>query len=160
MKRRHVRSVLDIEQQVFPRPWSAALYLSEIAQPATRIYLVASVDGAVVAYSGCMIVAGEAHITTVGVDPTWQGRHVGMRIVYEIVTEARRRGATALTLEVRVSNDRAKELYRRFGFVPAGIRKGYYAEVNEDAIVMWAYDVDGSEYAERLAGIAQRLGLA
>jgi ribosomal-protein-alanine N-acetyltransferase len=160
MKRRHVRAVLAIEQQVFPRPWSSALYMSEIAQPATRIYLVATVDGAVVGYAGCMLLAGEGHITTVGVDPSWQGRRVGMRIVYEVTTEARRRGATALTLEVRVSNHKAQELYRLFGFVPAGIRKGYYAEVNEDAIVMWAYDVDGAPYGARLADIARRLGLS
>ncbi len=160
MRRRHVRAVLAIEQQVFPRPWSAALYLSEISQPATRAYLVAVVDGAVVGYAGCMIVAGEGHITTVGVDPTWQGRRVGMRVVYEIVREARRRGANALTLEVRVSNHRAQELYRLFGFAPAGIRKNYYAEVNEDAIVMWAHDVDGASYEERLADVARRLGLA
>jgi ribosomal-protein-alanine N-acetyltransferase len=159
MRRRHVRSVLAIEQQVFPRPWSAALYLSEISQPATRAYIVALVDGAVVGYAGCMIVAGEGHVTTVGVDPTWQGRRVGMRVVYEIVREARRRGATALTLEVRVSNHRAQQLYRLFGFAPAGIRKNYYAEVNEDAIVMWAHDVDTPAYDERLAGIAERLGL-
>jgi ribosomal-protein-alanine N-acetyltransferase len=160
MRRRHVRGVLAIEQQVFPRPWSAALYLSEISQPATRVYLVALVEGSVVGYAGCMIVAGEGHVTTVGVEPSWQGRRVGMRVVYEVVIEARRRGAKALTLEVRVSNHRAQELYRLFGFVPAGIRKNYYAEVNEDAIVMWAHDVDTPAYDERLAEIAGRLGLS
>lgn len=160
MRRRHVRAVLAIEEQVFPRPWSAALYLSEISQPATRAYLVALVDGAVVGYAGCMIIAGEAHVTTVGVEPSWQGRKIGMRVVYEVVTEARRRGATALTLEVRVSNYRAQELYRLFGFVPAGIRKNYYAEVNEDAIVMWAHDVATAGYSERLAEIARRLAIS
>ncbi len=159
MRRRHVRSVLAIEQQVFPRPWSAALYLSEIAQPATRSYHVATVEGAVVGYAGCMVAAGESHVTTVGVDPAWQGRLIGMRVVYEVVAESIRRGATAITLEVRVSNHPAQRLYQRFGFVPAGIRKNYYAEVNEDAIVMWLYDVDTPAYAERLGAIAARLGL-
>ena len=64
--------------------------------------------------------------------------------------EAREHGVSSLTLEVRVSNHGAQELYRAFGFVPAGIRKNYYAEVNEDALVMWANDVETTAYGARL----------
>ena len=60
------------------------------------------------------------------------------------------RGCTALTLEVRVSNQAAQEMYRRFGYAPAGVRKNYYSETNEDALVMWADDIDTPEYATRL----------
>ena len=67
-----------------------------------------------------------------------------------LVREARRRGTTALTLEVRAGNEPAKALYRRFGFAPAGIRKDYYAEVGEDALIMWAHDVDADEYGALL----------
>ena len=67
-----------------------------------------------------------------------------------LAREARRRGATALTLEVRVSNTGAQELYRKFGFAPAGMRKNYYVETNEDALVMWAEDIDADAYDERL----------
>jgi ribosomal-protein-alanine N-acetyltransferase len=77
-----------------------------------------------------------------------------------LVRDVRALGATALTLEVRVTNTGAQELYRRFGFAPAGIRKNYYADVNEDAIVMWAYDVETDEYAVRIAGIAAGLEAA
>jgi len=157
MRRRHVAEVVAIEEQIFPRPWSAALYLSELATPATRAYLVALVDDAVVGYTGAILVAGEAHVTTVGVAPSWQRRGVGIRLLHRLVTEVRERGAQALTLEVRVSNLGAQELYREFGFVPAGIRRNYYPEVNEDGLVMWAYDVDDERYATRLDEIAARI---
>ncbi len=157
MRRRHVAEVVAIEETIFPRPWSAALYLSELATPATRDYLVALVDGAVVGYTGAILVAGEAHVTTVGVAPAWHRRGIGIRMLHRLVGELRERGAEALTLEVRVSNTGAQELYREFGFVPAGIRKDYYPEVNEDGLVMWAYDVDSEQYASRLAQIAERI---
>jgi ribosomal-protein-alanine N-acetyltransferase len=153
MRRRHVRSVLAIEERIFPRPWSQALYLSELAQPATRFYSVALVGGDVVGYIGCMLVVGEGHITTVGVAPEWHRRGIGTRLLHRAASEAREQGATSLTLEVRVSNHGAQELYRAFGFVPAGIRKNYYAEVNEDGLVMWASDVDTPAYGARLAAL-------
>ncbi len=150
MRRRHVRAVVAIEQGIFPRPWTPGLYLSELAQPETRAYFVALVDGVVVGYTGCMIIAGEGHITTVGVAPAWQHRGIGTRLLHAVATEARARGARALTLEVRMSNVSAQSLYRAFGFAPAGVRKNYYAEVNEDGLVMWAHDVDTPAYASRI----------
>ncbi len=110
-----------------------------------------------IGYIGCMLVVGEGHITTVGVAPEWHRRSIGTRLLLHLVRDVRAQGATALTLEVRVTNTGAQELYRRFGFAPAGIRKNYYADVNEDAIVMWAHDVETDEYAVRLAGIERYL---
>jgi len=157
MKRRHVRAVVAIEDRIFTRPWSAALYYSELAQPSTRRYFVAVIDGEVIGYIGCMLVVGEGHITTVGVAPEWHRRSIGTRLLLHLVRDVRALGATALTLEVRVTNTGAQELYRRFGFAPAGIRKNYYADVNEDAIVMWAHDVESEEYAARIEGITAGL---
>ena len=157
MRRSHVRGVTAIEERVFPRPWSPALYLSELASPSTRAYFVALVDDVVVGYAGSMLVAGECHITTVGVAPEWHRRGVGRRLFYRLVREVRGRGAHALTLEVRMSNTGAQELYRTFGFVPAGVRKNYYPEVNEDGLVMWAYDADTPEYEARLDAIGKRI---
>lgn len=150
MRRRHVRAVVAIEEQIFPRPWSASLYLSELAQPETRAYFVATAEGGIVGYAGSMIVAGEGHITQIGVAEPWQHRGVGTRLLHRLASESRARGAKALTLEVRMSNTGAQSLYRAFGFAPAGIRKNYYAEVNEDGLVMWAHDVDTTAYGERI----------
>ncbi|MDA8287630.1 MAG: ribosomal protein S18-alanine N-acetyltransferase [Actinomycetota bacterium] len=156
MRRRHVRAVVAIEQGIFPRPWSTGLYLSELAQPETRAYFVALAEGGVVGYIGSMIVAGEGHITTVGVAPVWQHRGVATRLLHRVATEARARGAEALTLEVRMSNVGAQSLYRAFGFAPAGVRKNYYAEVNEDGLVMWAHDVQSEAYRERIDALLAR----
>jgi len=157
MRRRHLKSVIAIEQRIFPSPWSLALYLGELSQPATRAYYVARVGNDVVGYAGMMMVVGEAHITNIGVAPEWQRRGVGRRLLDQLAREARRRSAQNLSLEVRMSNIGAQELYREFGFVPAGIRKNYYAEVNEDALIMWAYDIDTDEYSRRLEAIEARI---
>jgi ribosomal-protein-alanine N-acetyltransferase len=149
MRRRHLRSVLRIESKVYPRPWSMGLFVSEIGQREARTYLVARVDGTVVGYAGMMYVLEDGHVTTIAVDPAWHRHSIGSRLLLALADTALARGTENLTLEVRISNEPAKELYRRFGFVPAGIRKGYYVETGEDALVMWANDIGTEEMAAR-----------
>src|SRR4051794_27236734 len=146
MRRRHLRSVLRIEAQVYPRPWSLSLFMSELALRSTRAYYVARVEGMVVGYAGLMMTVDDGHVTTIAVDPAWHRHKIGSRLLLNLAREAILGGATSLTLEVRVSNAPAQELYRRFGFRPAGVRKNYYVETNEDALVMWADDVDSHAY--------------
>lgn len=153
MRRRHLRSVLRIEAQVYPRPWSLGLFMSELALRNSRVYYVARVDGVVVGYGGLMVSGDDGHITTLAVDPAWQRRKLASRLLLALTREGVARGVASLTLEVRVSNSAAQELYRRFGFAPAGIRRNYYVETNEDALVMWAHDVDRPEYRHRLERI-------
>jgi [ribosomal protein S18]-alanine N-acetyltransferase len=150
MRRRHLRSVLRIEGQVYPRPWSLSLFMSELALRSTRAYYVARVAGSVVGYAGLMLTGDDAHVTTIAVDPAWQRSKIGTRLLVMLAREAVMRRARNLTLEVRVTNSAAQELYRQFGFRPAGIRKNYYVETNEDALVMWADDIDSDEYGRRL----------
>jgi ribosomal-protein-alanine N-acetyltransferase len=154
MRRRHLRGVLRIEQQVYPRPWSMGLFMSELGIRGSRIYVVARVGTTLVGYGGLMLIAEDGHVTTLAVDPAWHRHKLGTRLLHTLATTAIRRGAKNLTLEVRASNQPAQNLYRAFGFAPAGIRKGYYVETKEDAIIMWANDVDAPEYADRLAGLA------
>ncbi len=153
MRRRHLRSVLKIESQVYARPWSLSLFVSELALRTSRAYYVARVNGVLCGYAGLMVTEEDGHVTTLAVDPTWHRNKIGTRLLLTLAREAIRRGACNLTLEVRVGNHAAQEMYRRFGFRPAGIRKNYYVETNEDALVMWAHDVDTPEYRERLAEI-------
>jgi ribosomal-protein-alanine N-acetyltransferase len=103
-----------------------------------------------------MEVGDEAHITTVVVDPQHRGGRVGTRLMLQLVGAAVERGARSLTLEVRVSNAAAQALYRRFGMAPVGLRKRYYSD--EDALVMWAHEIDSPEYAARLEEIRRELG--
>jgi ribosomal-protein-alanine N-acetyltransferase len=153
MRRRHLRGVLRIEQQVYPRPWTFGLFLGEISQRASRLYLVARVESEVVGYSGMFRAVDDGHITTIAVDPVWQRRGIATRMLLALARAAVDRGCRNLTLEVRMSNSGAQALYQRFGFVPAGVRKGYYPETGEDALVMWANDVDTKLYAARLREI-------
>lgn len=158
LRRRHLRAVMRIEEEAYPRPWSTALFLSELAQRSSRRYTVASIGPIVVGYAGLMVVGDEGHVTTLTVDPEWHHRGIGTVLLLDLAGAAPGLGVRHLTLEVRVGNLPAQELYRRFGFAPVGVRKNYYAETNEDAIVMWVRDIDSPAYAERLASIATRLG--
>jgi ribosomal-protein-alanine N-acetyltransferase len=155
MRRRHLRAVLRIEQKVYPRPWSMGLFMSELGIRTSRVYVVARVGTTIVGYGGLMLVAEDGHVTTLAVDPAWHRHQLGTRLLHTLATAAIQRGAQNLTLEVRASNRPAQELYRAFGFAPAGIRKGYYVETKEDAIVMWATDVHDEAYAARLAGLVE-----
>ncbi len=157
MKRRHLRGVLRIEQQVYPRPWSLGLFMSELGYDGGRVYVTARVGGTVVGYGGLMLVADDGHITTLAVDPRWHRHRIGTRLLHTLVAAGIERGAKNLTLEVRVGNEPAQGLYQAFGFAPAGIRKGYYVESNEDALIMWANDVDTPDYEHRLAGLSSSL---
>jgi ribosomal-protein-alanine N-acetyltransferase len=157
MRRRHVRSVLRIEQQVYPRPWTMSLFLSELSLRSSRAYFVARVGRDVVGYGGLMLSADDGHITTLAVDPRWHRRQIATRLLLVLAREGIARDARSLTLEVRLSNRPAQELYRRFGFAPVGVRKNYYAETNEDALVMWAHEVQRAGYAELLAGIERQI---
>jgi len=157
MRRRHLRSVLRIENEVYPRPWSLGLFMSELAIRNGRIYLVARVGASVIGYAGMLFSLDDGHVTTIAVDPLWHRGKIGTRLLLHLLRRGVASGAKNFTLEVRMSNDGAQALYRRFGFVPAGVRKGYYVETNEDAMVMWAHDVDQPEYHERLDDIEQSI---
>ena len=158
MRRRHLRAVLEIDRQVYPRPWSLSLYQGELALPEhRRVYLVARVGRQVVGHAGLTYAADQGHVTTVAVDPAWQGRGVGARLLLVLFRSAVAGGATSLTLEVRAGNDTAKRLYQRFGFTVAGVRSGYYAETGEDAAIMWAHDVASPDYLARLDRIEAEL---
>ena len=155
--------MLATEHKVYPKPWTMGLFMGELAKPLTRRYLVARAGALVVGHMGILFIENEGHVTTVAVDPAWHRRQIATRLMAAQVRLAIERGATALTLEVRTSNTGAQELYRRFGFAPAGVRKGYYAETNEDALIMWAHDIDAPEMAARLdaleAGVRGRTRL-
>jgi len=150
MKRRHLRGVMAIERQVYPRPWSPNLFLSEMAETGNRCYLVARIDRDVVGYGGLICYGDEAHVTNIAVDPLQQRNKIGTRLLHDLIVNAIDLGAEALSLEVRVSNWGAQRMYGRFGFRPVGVRKNYYQEINEDALIMWLDGIRSSEYRDRL----------
>ena len=157
MRRKHLKKVLEIENKVYPNPWTPRTFTSELQQMriGSRYYLVAYVGDVMVGYGGLWFSGDDAHITNVAVDPTWQGRGVATEIMLDLSILAHDHGCTAMTLEVRHTNVAAQELYRRVGFVPAGVRKKYY-ENTDDAIIMWAHGVDTDEFMERIRLIESR----
>ncbi len=155
-RRRHLRAVMAIEEQVYSHPWTPSLFLSELALPSSRCYLVAHVDRVVVGYAGLMFAPDEAHVTTIAVDPEWQRRHVATKLLVALTRAAVERGYQAMTLEVRAGAKGAQALYRRFGFTPEGARRDYYQRPTEDAIVMWVRDVDTPDHADLLDRLEAR----
>lgn len=150
MRRRHLRGVVGIEQRTNPRPWSLGLFMGELRMPTSRAYVVALEGHEVVGFCGLMITAGEGHITNIAVHPDRRRRSIAARLMLVTMRHAVACGLEGVTLEVRMSNTAAQELYRRFGFVPGGVRRNYYAEVGEDALIMWAHDLDGAACRRRL----------
>lgn len=153
MRRRHLRGVMAIEKQVYPRPWSPNLFLSEMADETNRSYLVARIEREIVGYAGMICYGDEAHVTTIAVDPKHQRRKIGTRLMHDLIQAAIGMGARAVSLEVRVSNWAAQRMYGDFGFRPVGVRKNYYQEIGEDALIMWVDDVHTPAYVDRLGDI-------
>ncbi|MGB6058605.1 MAG: ribosomal protein S18-alanine N-acetyltransferase [Microthrixaceae bacterium] len=150
MRRRHLRGVVAIEEVSNHKPWSIGLFLGELKMPTSRYYQVALDHHRVLGFSGLMFTGEEGHITNIAVHPDARRSGIATELMLGTMREAIARGLTQVTLEVRVTNGSAQELYRRFGFAPGGIRRNYYSEIGEDALIMWANDIDTDDYANRL----------
>ena len=131
------KRMAEIEKLSFPRPWSEKAFYDEIVNNNIAIYVVAEADGLVVAYAGVWIVVDEGYITQIAVHPDYRGRGIGEAVVAAMLEEAESRGAASQTLEVRESNLKAQALYRKLGFIPAGLRYGFYEDNGENAVIMW-----------------------
>jgi ribosomal-protein-alanine N-acetyltransferase len=142
-------AVVAMEAANQPSPWSEGVFRDELSAE-NRVYLAADEDG-VVGFGGVMLVGDEAHVTNLLVDPHWRRRGIGLELMRALIDEAVAEGARHITLEVRSENDAARRLYARLGLAPVGMRKGYYGD--DDALILWAHDIDGAEYRARLDGL-------
>jgi ribosomal-protein-alanine N-acetyltransferase len=133
----HVDAVWAIERSVFPSPWSRASFERESVEEGAASW-VALLEGRVIGYLVSWVVYDELHIGNIAVTPESRGRGVGRMLLAKALEDAAARGAVLATLEARESNARAIGLYESFGFRPVAIRKRYYADSGEDAIVMIA----------------------
>lgn len=146
MSAAHLDQVLEIEKVSFPTPWSRDSFMGEIQQNDFALYIVAVYDGAVIGYGGMWLIFNEAHITNVAVRPDLRGKNIGKALMLEIIRQAVLRGADSMTLEVRPSNKTARRLYQGLGFKERGVRKHYYVDTNEDAIIMWKENLPAQEF--------------
>lgn len=136
MRLKDVDQVAEIEQATFARPWSRESFRSEVTRNAVARYLVAEEDGRILGYAGAWIILDESHITNIAVREEARGRGIGKKLTAELLQVLSNLGASYATLEVRVSNLRAQNLYKSLGFVSVGKRKRYYEDNNEDAFLM------------------------
>lgn len=159
MERRDIPVVHRIEVESFSLPWSQTAFYNELSDNQMAMYYVMEVIesdlqgnafqvkditkepnslNSIIGYVGAWIILDEAHITTIAVDQQFQGYGFGSHLIEHLISEALNVGCKQMTLEVRVSNEKAIQLYKKHGFKEAGIRKKYYSDNQEDAIIMWA----------------------
>jgi ribosomal-protein-alanine N-acetyltransferase len=142
-------AVVALEAANQPAPWSEGVFRDELTAE-NRVYLAAEED-IVVGFGGVMLVGDEAHVTNLLVDPEWRQRGLGLQLMLGLIDAAVAEGARHLTLEVRPGNEAARNLYARLGLAPVGVRQSYYGD--DDALILWAHDIDSGGYRERLEGL-------
>ena len=176
-----IDQVMSIERASFSAPWPASAYRYELVQNDLSSYLVLWSRPAsaghrpkrwhtwrrepslpVLGYGGFWSILDEGHISTIAIDPSWRGRGLGELILVALIDAAIVGGAGELTLEVRISNVVAQNLYQKYGFVQVGVRKRYYHDNNEDALIMTTPRVDATvflvKYAVLKKNLRERLG--
>ena len=130
-----VEGVAAVEAATFPTPWSRDAFASEMKNVAAR-YLVAEKDGRVIGYAGAWIILDESHITNIAVYKEERGQGIGRKLTEGLMQYLSNLGAAYATLEVRKSNEVAQNLYKSLGFIKLGVRKRYYEDNGEDALIM------------------------
>jgi ribosomal-protein-alanine N-acetyltransferase len=132
-----IDQVLVVEHSAFDVPWSRQAFENELKNNRFASYFVAEYSGKIIGYCGVWVIVDEAHITNLAVLSGYRGHKVGETLLRQVMTYAKSQKAKTISLEVRVSNEVAKNLYRKLGFYTGGIRKNYYSNNGEDALVMW-----------------------
>lgn len=133
--------IVEIENMSFNIPWTRENFQFELTENRCAVYMVGEIDGNVVGYGGMWQMVDEGHITNIAVDPMYRCRGVGDAILSALIKYAGENGITAMTLEVRTQNMPARSLYSKHGFKNVAIRKGYYTDPDDDAIIMWKRDI-------------------
>ncbi len=136
MRAEDLDGVTAIEQATFARPWSRESFRQELERNVAARYLVAETEGKLAGYAGAWVILDESHITNIAVAEPFRGRGIGKQLTRSLLQYLSNLGACYATLEVRVSNERAQNLYKGLGFVSVGKRKRYYEDNGEDAYLM------------------------
>ena len=132
-----IEQVYEIEKLSFTLAWTKDAFYYEMTSNEHAYYVIAETDEGIVGYCGMWLVMDEAHVTNIAIHPDQRGKKLGEGLMKAAIDRAKAHGAVLMTLEARVSNTVAQNLYRKLGFKNGGIRKGYYTDNYEDAIVMW-----------------------
>ncbi len=142
MTEEHLDGVMVIETLSFKIPWSRSAFIDELTTNQMAVYVVAVSGREIIGYGGLWRILDEGHITNIAVHPEFRRCRAGSRIMDKLLEICQREGIKSLTLEVRKSNIPAQRLYENYDFKAEGIRKGYYSDTGEDALIMWRHDTD------------------
>ena len=147
-----LQGVLDVDALSFTRPWTRAMYESEfLNRDTSRMYVLRTPARPVAGYCAAWFILDEVHINNIAVRPELRGRGFGSALLVHVIEQGRAAGAPRATLEVRRSNADARRLYERFGFRVAGVRRDYYTDPTEDALVLWREDGEASGRGSRIS---------
>lgn len=141
--------LMEVEHASFTTPWTKEAFYHELVHNQFAYYVVAVLKERIVGYCGVWVIMDEAHITNIAVHPDVRGHKIGEMLLRQVISLSMAYGATRMTLEVRVSNYVAQSLYKKLGFIETGIRKGYYTDNHEDALIMWV-NLDESKGIEAI----------
>ena len=137
-----IENVIQIEAEAYGKHhWSKSSFYDEMQNNLAKYYVAKTLDGELVGYAGAWHIIDEGHITTIAVKKTHLRQHIGEAIIVKILEDCYKAEIKYLTLEVRVSNEPAINLYKKYGFNSLGTRKGYYQDNNEDALIMWTENI-------------------
>jgi ribosomal-protein-alanine N-acetyltransferase len=156
MRPEDIPSVMNIEKRCYTSPWHKNAYQTEISNPSAT-YIIARKHDRIIGYAGMWVIMDEAHITTIAVEPDFRRKHIGERLFAALIEEALFRGANRASLEVREHNKSAQNLYVKYGFREAALRKAYYTDNYENAIVMWVDNMRSAKYREKLDELKRAL---
>jgi ribosomal-protein-alanine N-acetyltransferase len=134
---RDILAIEGLEQVCFSDPWSYESLEHDILNNKLSFYIVAEVEGVVCGYVGIWNIVDEGHITNVAVSPDYRRKHIASNMLDVLIASCQEAGVERFTLEVRAGNEPAKALYAGKGFKEISVRKGYYQDNGEDAIIMW-----------------------
>lgn len=157
MQRADLPEVLRIERAAFSTTWPENAFAQELQENRLALYRVARCRGRIVGFGGIWVITEDSHVTTIAVDPDFQRRGFGEAILLVLLETAVQAKATWISLEVRVGNTGAQRLYRKYGFAVIATRKAYYHDNQEDALVMWAGNLQSGFFARRLAALRERI---
>lgn len=128
--------VMAIEEASFPTPWTLGMFSEDLKRPFSRPFVAEGPSGEVLGFAVCWNVAGESHLLNIAVRPESRGRGIGEALVRECIRRGARAGSDRIHLEVRFGNEEAQRLYRKCGFEFMGIRRKYYTDTGEDAMLL------------------------
>jgi ribosomal-protein-alanine N-acetyltransferase len=150
MNESHIAEILEIERSVFDTPWTGEMFRQEVRGVFGSQAIVALVGGQVAGYQIAWFIEDETHLVNIAVHKSYQAQGIGALLLNHLIDESLVRNKLIVTLEVRESNVAAQAFYRRFLFRTIGVRKGYYSDNREDALLM-VLDLTASEHRRRLS---------